>query len=152
MAQEGLESRELAAAKVGEFYEHGWGGAEQSAELAREYYRRSGSKGESGLLRLDEEDRSKAELQRLTEAADGGDTDSQLQLGKTLEYGWLGVTVDIERAERLYRQAAEAGYSQAQYHLGLFLIKNSAKKFLQLAADQGHWDAISTLSRINYYF
>jgi TPR repeat protein len=137
---------------VGEFHEHGWGGAEQSAELAREFYRRSGGKAETALIRLDEEDRNNAELKRLEAAADGGDADSQLQLGKTLEYGWMGAAVDKERAERLYRQAADTGYGQAQYQLGLFLLKESAKKFLQLAADQGNWDARCCVDRINSYF
>ncbi len=137
---------------MGEFHEHGWGGAEQSAELAREFYRRSGGKAETALIRLDEEDRNNAELKRLEAAADGGDADSQLQLGKALEYGWMGAAVDKERAERLYRQAADTGYGQAQYQLGLFLLKESAKKFLQLAADQGNWDARCCVDRINSYF
>jgi hypothetical protein len=150
--QESLDSRELAAAKVGEFYEHGWGGAEQSAELARDYYRKAGNKGEEGLRRVDEADRIKAELQQLTEAAAGGDTDAQLRLGTVLEYGQMGSAVDVERAELMYRKAADVGNSQAQYALGLFITKVSAKKYLQLAADQGIYDASYCVSKINDYF
>ena len=142
----------MAAAKAGEFLEHGWGGAEASAELARGYYVLAGGKGEDGIRRLEEEERTKAELQRLNEAAEGGDADAQAQLGRVLEYGQMGATVDQDRAERLYRQAADAGNSQAQYALGLFLIKVRARALLQLAANQGNYDASSCISRIYNYF
>jgi TPR repeat protein len=135
---------------VGKFIERGWGGA--SAELARDFYTKAGPKGLEGLARLDEADRSKAELQRLTEAAEGGDADSRLQLGKVLEYGWMGATVDLDRAESLYRQAADAGNAAAQYTLGLFLIKTRARDYIQLAVNQGHWDAPTYLNRISYNF
>jgi TPR repeat protein len=137
---------------VGEFVEHGWGGAEKSAELARELYTKAGNKGADGLRRLDEADRAKAELQALAVAAEGGDADAQVRLGAALEYGQLGSDVDLERAERLYRQAADAGYSQAQLELGKFLIRVTAKKYLQLAADQGYCDASYCVSKVNNYF
>jgi TPR repeat protein len=143
---------ELAAAKAGEFLEHGWGGAERSVELARGYYTKAGAKGQDGLGRLDEADRTKAELQRLTDAAEGGDAASQLQLGGVLEYGWMGSAVDLDRAESMYRRAADAGNGQAQYTYGLFLIKNRSRKYLQLAADQGNYDASTFAYKISNYF
>jgi TPR repeat protein len=75
-----------------------------------------------------------------------------VQLGRVLEYGQLGAGVDQDKAERLYRQAADAGNSQAQYALGLFLIKVRARALLQLAASQGNYDASSCISRIYNYF
>ncbi len=147
-----MSSAELAAFKVGEFHEHGWGGAEQSEGLAKECYRRAGAIGAASVHRLEEEDRNKAEVQRLTDAADAGDTHAQLQLGKVLEYGQLGATVDKERAERLYRLSADAGYSQAQYQLGLFLLRQHVLKYFQLAADQGHGDASYCLTKLSWYF
>jgi hypothetical protein len=142
----------MAAAKAGEFLEHGWGGAAASAELARGYYVLAGGKGEDGIRRLEEEERTKAELQRLNEAAEGGDADSQVQLGRVLEYGQMGAAVDLDKAERLYRQAADAGNSQGQYQLGLFMIKVRAKELLLLASNQGNWDASSCANKIYNYF
>ena len=143
---------ELAAFKVGEFHEHGWGGAEQSEALAKESYRRAGAIGAASVQRLEEEDRNMAEVQRLEAAAAGGDTHAQLQLGRVLDYGQLGAAVDMARAEQLYRQSADAGHSPAQYQLSLFLIRQHVLRYLQLAADQGHMDASYCLSKLGWYF
>ena len=56
--------------KVGKFYEHCYGGLEQSEETAKEYYAKGGEAGAAAVWRLNEPERNRAEVQRLTEAAD----------------------------------------------------------------------------------
>ena len=150
--QASIDSKQLAAAKVGEFYEHGQGGVEKSLELAREFYTKAGAKGADGLVGLEEADRIMANVLRLTEAAEGGDADSQLQLAQIYEYGQGGRAVDLERAEQLYRKAADAGIAQAQYMFGRFLIKTVAKKYLQLAGNQGYSDGSYLSQKIDWNF
>ena len=147
-----VNSAELAAFKVGEFHEHGWGGAEQGEGLAKGFYQRAGAVGAPSVHRLEEGDRNRAEVERLTAAAEAGDAHAQLQLGRVLEYGQLGAAVDKGRAEGLYRLSAEAGYSQAQYQLGLFLIRQHVLRYLKLAADQGHGDASYCLTKLSWCF
>jgi TPR repeat protein len=138
--------------KVGEFYEHGYGGLEQSEDKAKEYYAKGGDNGASAVWRLEEPERNRAELQRLTDAADGGGADAQAELGRVYEYGTLGTTADPDRAESLYAAAAGGGSAQGKYYLGLFLIKVRARKHLQEAADLGQSDASYCLSKLSWYF
>jgi uncharacterized alpha-E superfamily protein len=66
-------------------------------------------------------------------------------------YGQLGAAVDLDRAEGLYRRSADAGYSQAQYQLGLFLLRQHVLRYLKLAADQYHGDASYCLTKLGWY-
>ncbi len=49
-----MHSAELAAHRLGEFSEHGWGGAERSEDLAKAFYRRAGAVGLGSIHRLEE--------------------------------------------------------------------------------------------------
>ena len=49
-----MHSSELAAQRMGEFSEHGWGGAERSEDLAKALYRRAGAVGLGNLHRLEQ--------------------------------------------------------------------------------------------------
>ncbi len=49
----------------------------------------------------------------------------------------------------LYRRAADAGYAQAQYRLGLFALRHHTQRYLRLAASQGHADAADCLARLD---
>jgi hypothetical protein len=68
---------EAGSAKLGDFYEHGYGGLEPNEETAKEHYAKGGDTGTSAIWRLGEPERNRAEVKRLTEAADGGDADEQ---------------------------------------------------------------------------
>lgn len=65
----------------------------------------------------------------------------------------LGVPPDPVRAEAIMREAAESGYSVAQYHLGAALLaragspeqRTEARVWLRRAADQGDADAAALL-------
>jgi TPR repeat protein len=65
----------------------------------------------------------------------------------------LGVTANPEQAEALMREAAENGYSVAQYNLGKALLAKAetpeaaeaARGWLRRAADQGDADAAALL-------
>ncbi len=68
------------------------------------------------------------------------------------EYGTLGTAIDKDRAESLYRAAAGAGSAQGKYNLGLYIIKEVARRPLQEAADLGHPDAAYCISKLSWYF
>ena len=138
--------------KVGEFYENAYGGLDHDEEKAKEFYAKGGDAGAGAVWRLGEPERNRAEVQRLTEAAEGGDADAQGQLGRVYEYGTLGVPADKDRAEALYRSAAGAGDAQGKYFLALYTIKEVARKHLQEAADLGHSDAAYCINKLSWYF
>ena len=64
------------------------------------------------------------------------------------EYGTLEATADKDKAESLYRAAAGAGSAQGKYYLGLYLIKEVARKHLQEAADLGHSDSAYCINKL----
>ena len=68
------------------------------------------------------------------------------------EYGTLEATADKDKAESLYRAAAGAGSAQGKYYLGLYIIKEVARKQLQEAADLGHSDAAYCINKLSWYF
>jgi TPR repeat protein len=155
---------EQSNAKVGEFYEFGYGGVEASIDTAREYYGKGGWSGQYSIDRLDQAAKNRAEVQRLTEAADGGDADAQGKLGELYWYGRLGLPEDEKKAAELYRAAADAGNAMAQVAMGKLYNPNSgwyrdwmepdqeqtlveSRKYLQMAADQGDEDGASCLSQ-----
>lgn len=67
----------------------------------------------------------------------------------------LGVAPDPAQAEALMREAAENGYSVAQFHLGAALMKRArtpqdraaARAWLERAAEQGDADAAALLDK-----
>ena len=95
--------------------------------------------------------RKKAEYW-LGRAADNGLTKSQIVLGALLYQDGK-----IDEALEQYRKAAEAGVDEAQYRLGTAYADGigveqdiaEAKKWLSLAADQGHYIASIKLEQIN---
>ncbi len=68
------------------------------------------------------------------------------------EYGTLGVAADKDRAESLYRAAGGAGSAKGKYYLGLYVIKEVARKHLQEAADLGQSDAAFCINKLSWYF
>ena len=154
---------EEANYKVGEFYENGYGGLEASVDSAREYYAKGGWSGQWAIERLDQPAKNRAEVQRLTEAADGGDGEAQVALGQAYDDGLLGLTQDRQRAVELFRAAADGGNVAAQILLGRSYNPNScifkdflepdpeqtlveSRRYLQMAADQGSDEAVSYIS------
>ena len=151
---------ESANYKIGEFYENGCGGLEANIETAKEWYRKAGSYGQWSIDSIEAPEKNRAELKRLTEAAEAGDPDAQCQLGRVYDYSQLGVTKDEPKAVELYRTAADAGHAQAQLYLGTCYFSGrdwlqpdrdesleAAKKYLTLSADQGNTDASYYVAR-----
>ncbi|WP_171022145.1 tetratricopeptide repeat protein [Cohaesibacter sp. CAU 1516] len=56
---------------------------------------------------------------RFEKAAASGDSYAQFYLGQAHRLGWIGKSVDFDKAVDWYRQAAEQGHQRAQYQLGL---------------------------------
>lgn len=75
-------------------------------------------------------------LSMLANAADAGNPAAQYYLAQLYQQGVM-VQRNSELAERLYRQAAQAGYSQADYKLGLLLENSGSAEDLTEAA--GHY-------------
>ncbi len=150
---------ETASHKIGEFYENGYGGLQVNIEAAKENYRKGGEMGQVAIDRIETCARNRAELQRLKEAAEAGDVEAQYKLGQAYNYGQLGLAMDERKAAELFRPAADAGHAMSQCWLGmLYLVKDwlepdhdlsldLAKKYLQLAADQGDTEAASYIRK-----
>jgi TPR repeat protein len=72
--------------------------------------------------------------------AERGDADAAYNLGHAYRLG-RGVPQDMATAERYYRQAAEAGHTEAQAMYGLLLFQNGQRQeampFIQRAAEHG---------------
>jgi TPR repeat protein len=138
--------------KVGEFYENGFGGLEKSIDTAKEFYAKGGYSGQAAIDRIEEPERNRAEVARLTEAVANGEAKAQAELGRLAEFGQKGVAEDKARAEELYRLSADQGNDLGQYYLGLYYVKAYALKYFTLAADQGNSDASSAKYRAENYF
>jgi TPR repeat protein len=156
-AEQGDES---AFYKIGQFYENGYGGLEVNIDAAKENYSKGSYMGQWSIDRIETPARNRAEIQRLNEAVEAGDAEAQCQLGRAYAYGQLGLTMDEPKGVELYRAAAGAGNAMGQFYLGQYyysgrdwlepdhdLSLELAKKYLQLAADQGNTDAASYMSR-----
>ncbi|WP_426422560.1 hypothetical protein [Bradyrhizobium genosp. A] len=87
-------------------------------------------------------------------AADRGDAEAQLDLGKMYEAGRGGLPSDPQEAARFYKLAADQGYAEAQvqlaymYENGNVLPKDlrQAARLYRLAADQGNAAGQSNLA------
>ena len=70
-------------------------------------------------------------------------------LGSNYYSGVLGLSVDRQKAESLFRSAADQGYSNAQYFLGIVESKRNnhseACQLFEAAASQGHMNALGRL-------
>jgi TPR repeat protein len=151
---------ENAFYKIGEFYENGYGGLEVNIDTAKENYLKGGCQGQWAIDRIETPARNRAELQRLNEAVEAGDAEAQYLLGKAYDYGQLGLSMDEPKAVELYRASADAGNVMGQVYLALYYLNGRdwlepdrdaslelAKKYSQLAADQGNTDAASYVTR-----
>lgn len=75
--------------------------------------------------------------------------DAICQLAEDYYFGRNGQTANEDEAIRLYKQAAEQGYAEAQFQLGIIYKGQGnahrdtveAVKWLRMAAEQGHADA-----------
>ncbi len=84
------------------------------------------------------------ELEKLRLAAEQGDVDAQISLGR-MYYDGAGVPQNDGEAVRYYRLAADQGNAAAQYNLGLMYDEGrgvaqsdgEAVRYYRLAADQG---------------
>ena len=95
-------------------------------------------------------------------ASDQGAPAAQRNMGIFYAMGLGGLKKDVNKALELWKKAAEAGDSEAQYALGscyagdveyydpdkIYQNMPEAKKWLQKAADQGHERAKETLERL----
>jgi TPR repeat protein len=138
--------------KIGEFYENGFGGLEKNVDTAKEYFAKAGYNGQAAIDRIEEPERNRAEVARLTEAVAKGDPEAQAQLGWLHQYGQKGVALDTTRAEELYRLSADQANALGNYYLGLYYIKEVAAKYFALAADQGNYNASNARSIAQCYF
>ena len=98
----------------------------------------------------------------LQKAAAQGAPPAQRNMGTFYAMGLGGLKKDVNKALELWKKAAEAGDSEAQYALGLCYAGDAeyydpdkiyqnmpeAKKWLQKAADQGHEGAKEALERL----
>ncbi len=90
------------------------------------------------------------------EKAEAGDALFQTLIGASFEDGSFGSPKDGAEAVRWYQLAAEQGYANGQYMLGLFYQKNDfalidnieAVKWLRLAAQQRHVKAQFELGKM----
>jgi TPR repeat protein len=93
-------------------------------------------------------------LSHLKEDAYSGDRRSQLLLGSLYEDGKQGVRKNFPKAAKWYRKAANQGYPQAQYNLGLLyeegkgMTKNyhQATRWYKRAAEKGLSEAQNNLA------
>ena len=86
------------------------------------------------------------DIQAVRLAADRGDAEAQLNLGKMYEGGRGGLPSDPQEAARLYKLSAAQGYAEGQLHLAFMYERGSgvpkdlreAARLYRLAADQGN--------------
>ena len=102
------------------------------------------------MSRNEERNYHEMNLEQLTDAAEGGDANAQLELGRCYEQGKEGAEQDMKEAVRWYRAAAKQGEVNAQYRLseiyrdgnGVEPDGEEAKKWREKAREQGHPMAI----------
>jgi TPR repeat protein len=135
------QGSEDGAFKLGEFYENGFGGLEKNIDTAKEYYAKAGYSGQSAIDRIEEPERNRAEVARLTEAVANGDAEAQAQLGWLYYQGQKGVEQDKDRALELYRLSADQNNALGNYYLGLYYVKEHALKYFEVAANLGNYSA-----------
>jgi len=89
-------------------------------------------------------------LSILRRKAAAGKAWAQCNLGRTFLHGSSGLEVDEQKAESLFRNAADQGYSQAQFLLGIIELDRNNTDHFEAAASQGHMSALGRLGI--YYF
>lgn len=111
--------------------------------------------GESSLSKARALDKEGEEIQATywyQRAAESGDIDAQLELGKRLEFG-LGTSKDKGKAIYWYKKSASKGSYMAQYNLAVLYEKSKeldlARQWFQLASMNGHTASQSNLA---YYY
>lgn len=84
--------------------------------------------------------------------AEDGHFESQYKIGTLFEQG-LGVQQDLEKAVQWYQRAANSGYADAQFRLGLYHINEAPDKneslgiyWIQTAADKNYPAAIEYMN------
>ena len=68
-----------------------------------------------------------------------------------------GVEADYTEARELFRKAAESGFANAQYDLGMMLLegmggtqdRDEAEKWFRMAAEQGYREAKKILKELD---
>lgn len=73
---------------------------------------------------------------------------AQYQLGMLFYEEYGSVKQDLNEANDWMTRAAESGFADAQYQLGLHSVGETAKSWLQKAAAQGHKEASESLTKI----
>lgn len=85
-------------------------------------------------------------------AAESGYSVAQFNLGLFYSRGSIGLEKDERKAFDWFKLAAQQGHSGAQYNVGVYYFKQNqseeARKWFQLAAENGSEDAISILKRL----
>ncbi len=86
--------------------------------------------------------------------ANNGDARAQTMIGELYKNAW-GVEFDARKAERWHLMAAEQGYPEGQYNLGVLYVQewgvkdcNKGMAWVHKAANQGHAKAHLLLARI----
>ena len=94
IVDQGGDFAKAAIHKIAQFYENGCGGLEANIDTAKEWYTKAGTAGEFDIHRIETPERNRAEVKRLTEAAESGDADALYQLGHAYFHGTLGLADD----------------------------------------------------------
>ena len=89
------------------------------------------------------------DVKTLQKQSSEGNLEAMTRLAEAYQYGWGGLAKDQEEAVSLYRQAAEAGYAEAQYQMGrVYDFGNGEEQnydeafaWYMRAAEQGHASA-----------
>ncbi|MDI9408050.1 MAG: tetratricopeptide repeat protein [Candidatus Pacebacteria bacterium] len=100
----------------------------------------------------------KAKFDKCLPKAEAGDPFCQELIGEFYVFGYGGVTQDYAKAVFWYRKAAEQGYVDAQFNLGLMFAKGEgvpqdyaqALVWYRKAAEQGDAEAQNNLAIIYY--
>ena len=129
-------------------------GVEENWQKAIEWFNNIQDKLDSPIV-----DGHKKEFVKNAILAEKGDPEAQYQLGNFYASGWddfvndYGVKKDWQKAIEWYTKAAEQGYAEAQYTLGMRYaegkgVKQDWQKAIEWytkAAEQGHAEALYTL-------
>ena len=108
-----------------------------------------------GTFTLQAAEVTPAQVAEYRAAAEKGDAEAQLNLGRCY-YNGDGVTKDLEKAAYWCRKAAEQGHAKAQFNLGWCYEKGEgvpkdlekAAYWYQKAAEQGRKEAQEELKRL----
>ena len=146
---------------IGALYENGWGVA-KDLDQAKVWYQKAANNGDAfakaALQRLEPPQNPSEQTTSATQPTPNAPTTAlaQYERGNDYNYGRGGVEQDHQVAMYWYQKAADHGYAEAQYALGL-LYENGvgvekdfskAKAWYQKAADQRNTDAQAGLRRL----